>query len=149
MFVMFDMYVKLPPDASQTAVNKFYFTLLILPKTTRSIRHWYWHCGLNGQLLISSSATALRHSVTNAFGLHISLFSITYAWKFHYTNISFRRAIPEVLARVFCLTELIEPTVCLIWDNISLSLEFQTLSDADGCKPKYCPSAAGPRIKQQ
>ena len=36
MFVMFDMYVKLPPDASPIAVNKFYFTLLyfayILPK---------------------------------------------------------------------------------------------------------------------
>ena len=28
MFVMFDMYVKLPPDASPIAVNKFYFTLL-------------------------------------------------------------------------------------------------------------------------
>ena len=27
MFVMFDMYVKLPPDASPIAVNKFYFTL--------------------------------------------------------------------------------------------------------------------------
>jgi hypothetical protein len=25
MFVMFDMYVKLPPDASPIAVNKFYF----------------------------------------------------------------------------------------------------------------------------
>ena len=30
MFVMFDMYVKLQPDASPIAVNKFYlFTLLI------------------------------------------------------------------------------------------------------------------------
>jgi hypothetical protein len=27
MFVMFDMYVKLPPDASPIAVNKFYFLL--------------------------------------------------------------------------------------------------------------------------
>ena len=30
MFVMFDMYVKLPPDASPIAVNKFYlFTYLL------------------------------------------------------------------------------------------------------------------------
>ena len=30
MFVMFDMYVKLPPDARPIAVNKFYFTLFTL-----------------------------------------------------------------------------------------------------------------------
>jgi hypothetical protein len=28
-------------------------------------------------------------------------------------------------------------------------LEFQALSDADNCKSKYCPSVAGPRVKQQ
>ena len=31
MFVMFDMYVKLPPDASPIEVNKFYFTLHASP----------------------------------------------------------------------------------------------------------------------
>ena len=36
-----------------------------------------------------------------------------------------------------------------IWDNTSFSVEFQVLSDAGGCKSKYCPSAAGPRSKQQ
>jgi hypothetical protein len=88
-----------------------YFALLILPKTTQIIRQCYWYYGLNGQLLISSSATALPHSVINPFGL--SLFSITNAWQFHYANTGFGRAIPEVLARVSCLTELTESKVCL------------------------------------
>ena len=36
MFVMFDMYVKLPPDASPIAVNKFYLLtyLLVVRKET-------------------------------------------------------------------------------------------------------------------
>ena len=33
----------------------------------------------------------------------VSLFSITNTWEFHYANIGFRRAIPEVLAGVSCL----------------------------------------------
>jgi len=32
---------------------------------------------------------------------------------------------------------------------MSLFLEFQALSDADGCKSKYYHSVAGRRIKQQ
>jgi hypothetical protein len=39
----------------------------------------------------------------------VSLFSITNTWEFHYANIGFRRAIPEILAGVSCLTELTEP----------------------------------------
>ena len=34
MFVMFDTYVKLPPDASSIAVNKFYLLTYLLKITT-------------------------------------------------------------------------------------------------------------------
>ena len=42
----------------------------------------------------------------------------------------------------------IEEVRCLKVYNTSLYLEFQALSNADGLKSKYCPSAAGPRIVQ-
>ena len=35
----------------------------------------------------------------------------------------------------------------LILDNTSFCLEFQALSEADGCTSNYSPSVAGPRVK--
>ena len=36
----------------------------------------------------------------------------------------------------------------IILNNKLFSLKFRALSDADGCKSKYYPSVAEPRIKQ-
>lgn len=36
----------------------------------------------------------------------------------------------------------------LVLDYTSFCLEFQALSEADGCTSKYSPSVAGPRVKR-
>ena len=71
MFVMFDMYVKLPPDASPIAVNKFYLLTCLLTYLLT-----YFHCLRNSSLfqieLISlwvSERIALRPALISSSGI--------------------------------------------------------------------------------